>query len=109
MIVSSIENNYRIIRNKYSSENSQQKKYSDFGNELKNALINTIVDFIVDKNDESKTEKPGKGFYFSVDTFPAQQIFKKFKSTLTPFQERINRTYNVGLKKDTGIIVDMTV
>jgi hypothetical protein len=70
--------------------------------------INKIYDDLIEQKNKS-IAKPGKGFYIIINHPNSNSFVQKLKSTLSPFQERINKTYNLNPQKETGLLVDMIV
>lgn len=72
------------------------------------ASIDKIVDYLIEQKNKS-TAKPGKGFYIIINYPNPDSFDKNLKSTLSPMQEKINKTYDLNPKKEPGLLVDMIV
>jgi len=69
--------------------------------------IDIIYNDLIEQRDKS-LPKPGKGFYIIIN-YPNSNSAKRVKRCLSPLQERINKTYQLISKKETGLLVDMIV
>jgi len=70
--------------------------------------IDEIYNELIERR-ESSQPKPGKGFYIVINNPHFYNNNHRINSTLTPIQERINKTYHPELRKETGLLVDMVV
>ncbi len=95
-VVRRASSNYGLTAAKNNAEKSQS------------ISINKIYDDLIEQKNKS-VAKPGKGFYIVINYPDSNSLVKKLKSTLSPLQERINKTYDLNPKKETGLLVDMIV
>ena len=106
MRVSNLDSMYPVIR-RISNE------VSSVANKIKKEKPRPVsIDAILDNLNRQKEEtlpKPGKGFYIVINDANSNSYLKRAKSTLTPMQQRINKTYRQEVKPKTGLLVDMTV
>ena len=106
MKVSSFDSMYPVIRRMSSEVNSLKQ---ELGKEKPRPFS---IDAILDNLNQQKEDtlpKPGKGFYIVINDPNSNSYLKKAKSTLSPMQQRINKTYHQEVKTKTGLLVDIIV